>query len=56
MITLEELQKKIKELEERIALLERKNPNKKIITDYTSAMVQDYITADNLNKKKGGEF
>jgi Tfp pilus assembly protein PilO len=56
MITLEDLQKKIKELEERIAMLERKAPNKKIITDYTSPMVQDYIIADKLNKKKGGEF
>jgi uncharacterized protein YigA (DUF484 family) len=56
MITLEDLQKKIKELEERLALLESKAPNKKIITDYTSTMVKDYITADNLNKKKGGEF
>jgi Tfp pilus assembly protein PilO len=56
MITLEELQNKIKQLEERLALLERKAPNKKIITDYTSTMVQDYILADKLSKKKGGEF
>jgi Tfp pilus assembly protein PilO len=56
MITLEDLQKKIKELEERLALLERKSPNKKIITDYSSTMVQDYILADKLSKKKGGEF
>jgi Tfp pilus assembly protein PilO len=56
MITLEELQNKIKELEERLALLERKSPNKKIITDYSSTMVQDYILADKLAKKKGGEF
>ena len=53
---LELLQKKISELEERIKLLERKVPNKKIITDYTSPMVQDYILADKLSKKNGGEF
>jgi Tfp pilus assembly protein PilO len=53
---LEELRKKITELEERIKLLEKKSPNKKIITDYTSTMVKDYIIADKLSKKKGGEF
>jgi Tfp pilus assembly protein PilO len=53
---LEELRKKITELEERIKLLEKKAPNKKIITDYTSTMVQDYILADKLSKKNGGEF
>jgi Tfp pilus assembly protein PilO len=53
---LEELRKKILELEERIKLLERKAPNKKIITDYTSPMVQDYILTDELTKKKGGNF
>jgi uncharacterized protein YigA (DUF484 family) len=59
MITLEELEilrQKIKELEERVQQLEKKAPNKKIITDYTSPMVQDYIIADQLNKKKGGNF
>jgi Tfp pilus assembly protein PilO len=56
MNTLEELQNKIKELEERLALLEKKSPNKKIITDYSSTMVKDYILADKLSKKKGGEF
>ena len=59
MNTLEELallRKQLQELEERVKLLEKKAPNKKIITDYTSPMVQDYIIADKLNKKKGGEF
>ena len=56
MNTLEELQNKIKELEERLALLEKKSTNKKIITDYSSTMVKDYILADKLSKKKGGEF
>ena len=56
MITLEDLQKKINELEERLALLESKAPNKKIITDYSSTMVKDYILADKLSKKKGSEF
>jgi hypothetical protein len=56
MITLEDLQKKIDELERRLALLENKAPNKKIITDYSSTMVKDYILADKLSKKKGGEF
>jgi Tfp pilus assembly protein PilO len=53
---LEELKKKVTELEERIKLLERKAPSKKIITDYTSPMVQDYILTDELTKKKGGNF
>jgi Tfp pilus assembly protein PilO len=56
MITLEELQKKITELEERLQSLEKKSPNKKIITDYSSSMVQDYILADKLSKKNRGEF
>ena len=59
MNTLEELEllrKQLQELEERVKLLEKKAPNKKIITDYTSPMVQDYIIADQLNKKKGGNF
>lgn len=59
MNTLEELallRKQLQELEERVKLLEKKAPNKKIITDYSSPMVQDYIIADQLNKKKGGNF
>lgn len=56
MNTLEQLElltKKIQELEERVQFLEKKSPNKKIITDYTSPMVQDYILADTLLKKGG---
>ena len=56
MNTLEELEllrKRLQELEERVQLLEKKAPNKKIITEYTSPMVQDYILADKLNKKRG---
>ena len=59
MNTLEELEllrKQLQELEERVKLLEKKAPNKKIITDYTSPMVQDYILTDELTKKKGGNF
>jgi Tfp pilus assembly protein PilO len=55
MITLEELQKKITELEERLYQLEKKSPNKKIITDYSSTMVKDYIVADQLTKKRGDQ-
>jgi cytochrome c len=49
------LTKKINDLEERIRILEKKSPNKKIITDYASPMVQDYILAEKLNKKRGDE-
>lgn len=59
MNTLEELEllrKKLQELEERVQLLEKKSPNKKIITDYTAPMVKDYILTDELTKKKGGNF
>lgn len=53
---LEMLLKKITELEQRLEKLEKKPPVKKIITDYTSPMVQDYILTDELAKKKGGNF
>lgn len=58
MNTLEELEllrKQLRELEERVKLLEKKAPSKKIITDYTTPMVQDYILADKLTKKRGDE-
>jgi hypothetical protein len=55
MKTLEELTKKIEELELRLQYLEKKVPNKKIITEYTSSMVKNYILEDKLKKKVGGE-
>jgi len=55
MIKVEELQQKIIELEKRLEALEKKAPNKKIITDYSSSMVKDYILSEKLNKKRGDE-